>query len=611
MARRLKKGQQEVIAPQDAREAHKRNVDTLIAALGSASANQFSTFLEANADTLEDLFARAAPILNSAQTLPHEKIHREVLKAVKHATPEEMQTLNLRDTLGIKKLVSDADVAKEAAEREMYHNRSRENFRSAYSNLRNGVTSLATGTVSVIGIPKALAQVSILPTWQIMAGTLDAFRVPRWQRAANAAVLFGGLAAVGSIDGVDSAPYAKEMTTADSFHAACLATPEMMNVNTVANAVYAVDFARTAASERESTAHMVANHGARHGVPAIVLYMVSEFETGGFRDLNSRDGTARTIQNTAEGYFQAIDSTTLDWMKRYGQDTFLYKEARDRLGTASETTQDIILVAAVDKAASMSNEEVLKALDTQKMDGPLYDALNIGKSAFMQAELVALDIKESFPEASDPNISNETMHALAEKAYTKHFLGPGAYRMLARLAQTSPDMDLGDHPDAKMVARVNAWHEANPNMISPEMTAGESLQNIVAKFNARTADSYQTFAALNRDVSSVTQVCLTDEARSLIPDKISYIEAALHESGAYPWWEATMDRAETTWYHLTAAADTAQGMAQKFGLVSEPETTVDAPPARVAQAPSPHAPQTSLRPEPRPERLRVAALEQN
>ena len=221
LARRLKKGQQEAIAPQDAREAHKRNVDILIAALGSASANQFSIFLEANADTLEGLFARAAPILNSAQTLPQEKIRREVLKAVKHATPEEMQTLNLRDTLGIKKLVSDADVAKEAAEREMYHNRSRKNFRSAYSNLRNGVTSLATGTVSVIGIPKAL--LGFRPcrhgrSWQ----ERDAFRVPRWQRAANAAVLLVGWR-LSALSMVLIPPLTPRNDHGGQFHAACLA----------------------------------------------------------------------------------------------------------------------------------------------------------------------------------------------------------------------------------------------------------------------------------------------------------------------------------------------------------------------------------------------------
>lgn len=610
MARRVKKGQQEVIAPQDAREAHKRNVDILIAALGSANANQFSTFLEANADTLGDLFARAAPILNSAQTLPQERIRQEVLKAAKHITPEEMQTLNLRDTLGIKKLVNDADVAKEAAEREMYDKRSRANFRKAGSNFLNGLSSLGKGAGYVLYSPVALTQATVLPVVNLLAAAGDRAQIPRWQRIAGLGATAGMVLWAGSQDVVDSAPYAKEMTTADSFHAACLATPEMMNGNSIGNAVYAVNFARTATSEREKTAQMIANHGARHSVPAIVLYMISKFETGNFRDLNSRDGTDRTLKYTAEGYFQAIDSTTLDWMKRYGEDTFLYKEAHERLGTASESKQDIILVAAIDRVAGMSNEEIKQALETQRMDGPLFDALNIGKSPFMQAELVALDMKASFPEASDPNISNEQIHALAEKAYVKHFLGPGAQRMLSRLAQTSPDMDLGDHPDPGVVKSVNAWHEANPSMVSPDMTAAENLENIVATFNERTADSYETFIALEQEASSVTDVCLTDEAKSLIPDKISYIEAAMHKSGAYPWWEATIDKAETTWYHLTAAADAAQGMAQKFGLVSEPEATVAAPPARVAQAPSPHAPQTSPRPEPRP-RTRIAALEQH
>lgn len=604
MARRLKKGQQEVIAPQDAREAHKRNVDTLIAALASASANQFSTFLEANADTLGDLFARAAPILNSAQTLPHEKIHREVLKAVKDATPEEMQTLNLRDTLGIKKLVSDADVAKEAAEREMYHNRSRENFRSAYSNLRNGVTSLATGTVSVIGIPKALAQVSILPTWQIMAGTLDAFRVPRWQRAANAAVLFGGLAAVGSIDGVDSAPYAKEMTTADSFHAACLATPEMMNGNTPINAVYAVEFDKAAQTERERMAQIVMNHGARHGVPAIALHMMSNIETARFTDVVSRSADEKKTQGyTAEGYFQVIDSTKLTYMKAYGQDTFIYQEAKDRLNAGSGTLDDSLLVEAVDTVSSMSGESIKSALKNQKMDAPTFHAMTLAAEPLMQAELVALNMKHIMPEITNPALGPDEILAITERHYARdHFLGIGNYKRLEGMAETAPDEPIGE--------RFPGIVTANPGLLETDMTAGEALHNIEAKFSNFNQDPFQAFKAMYNQQASVTDICLTDEAKSLIPDKISYIEAALHETGAYPWWEATMDKAQTTWYHLTAAADTAQGMAKKFGLVSEPATTVDAPPARVAQAPSPHALQTSLRPEPRPERLRVAALEQ-
>lgn len=309
--------------------------------------------------------------------------------------------------------------------------------------------------------------------------------------------VIGSVGIYGTADAkISDYPILRDTTSRIAFHQAC--TPDVLTSNSPVIASFAVNFGSQADPVRYH-AYLTAMEGAKHGVPPQALYLISHFETGGFRDVVANNSSASNL-------FQFIDDTKINYLKVYGQQTQLYIDAKKRISAGTSTNNDKLVVLAIDTVHKASLAGLRDALKKKTISGPVYDGLRLADTSTMAAELVSLDLIKKMPAIADENISpTEVLDLIADYYARDHFLGHGNYKRIMQQASTDNAVSLYvAQPKLKNVIL------GNPGLLDTKMTAGESLAAIKSNFIRRVQGPFKEFVKAYDARKGVHDYCITD-----------------------------------------------------------------------------------------------------
>lgn len=591
---RKKTGDPLIITPQDDSRAAAINKPVILRALERTSLKAFEDFIGENVNQLINILPKTMGRIEANSDLTVADMRAIIISALKKGPPELLTRLDTKKVVREKSLTSPERVAEKRQQTEqrmeMFRARRNDNFRGILTDFGQGfggIASILTGSTSLRAtIPTALSaafRLTVMPAAKAVGGIAAMSHI---SRAYGYTASAGALAVAGwgaSIPMVDPAPYMPLMSSPAMMQEVCVENPVAQT--SAANAVYVISDKIAGASDTEQLARSVMMHGAQHGVPAIALHYISYLETGKFRD---------TVANnsSATGFFQVIDSTKMGYIKNHGHDTFLYKEAAQRIEDGTASNSDKLLVTTFDTIRQTKQDVLDAALKDQKLDPIQLHALTLAADPYVQADLVGASMAEMVPEIMEDGISSQRILELAAQYYAAdHFLGMSTHRALNKMALESPEETIG----AKFPNVVSR----NKGLLEPDMTAAEALQNIQVKFIQYVQKPAKAFEASYDESRTAVDFCLTDDAQKLFPDRISIAQASLYQSGLHDEYTRAVDYA--SWvrdYAMAAVQPIAPAPSTPAGLVAEM--------ARVA-APSPLPPMTSMRPEPRPAHLEKPA----
>lgn len=593
---RRKTGDPLIITPQDDSRAAAINKPVILRAIERTSLKAFEDFLGENVNQLTDILPKTMGHIETKKDLSTADVRAILVSALKKAPPELLTKLNIQEVVRKKSLTSPERVAekRQATEQrmEIFRTRRNDNFKGIFTDIGQGlggIASIVTGSTSLRAtIPTAVSaalRLTVMPAAKLVGGVAAMGQV---SRAYGYTASAGALAVAGwgvSMPMMDPAPYMPLMSSPAMMQEVCVENPVAQT--SAANAVYVISDKISGTSDTEQLARSVMMHGAQHGVPAVALHYISYLETGKFRD---------TVANnsSATGFFQILDSTKMGYIKNHGKDTFLYKEAAQKIEDGTASNSDKLLVTTFDTIGRTKQDVLNAALEDQKLDPIQLHALTLAADPYVQADLVGASMAEMVPEIMEDGISSQKILELAAQYYAAdHFLGMTTHRALSKMAVESPEETIG----AKFPNVVSR----NKGLLGPDMTAAEALQNIQVEFTRYVQKPAQAFEASYDASRTPVDLCLTEEAQKIFPDKISIFQASLYQSGLHEDYSRAVDYASWARDYAMAAIQhqtSAPPPSTPAGLVTEM--------ARVA-APSSFAPATSMRPEPRPKHLEKQA----
>lgn len=577
------------------------NKRALVDALEDASAKKFEDFLNDNIVALVDILPRIMGHIAARSEMTVSDMRALIQPALKKVPADKLSKLSLQKIVSAKAIVTPERVAEDRQNKEKrdeeFRTRRNENFWGIFTEFGKGLSgaaSLLTLSTSLRAtIPVALdtaLRLTVTPALKLAGTAAAAVHLPRGlgYTASAATIAAAGFGA--SYPALDSAPYIPLMSTPEMMQEACVENP--VAFTSAANAVYVTSSKIAGAGDVQQLARSVMMQGARHGVPAIALHYMSYLETGKFSD---------TVANnsTASGFFQVIDATKFRYIKNYGADTFVYKEAAQRIGDGTASNHDRLLVTTFDTIANTSQDVLNAALKDQKLNPIQLQALTLAQDPYVQADLVGASMAKLVPEIMEEGLSAEEILELTARHYTAdHFLGMSTFSKLDKMAQSGSE----EHISVKFSNIVTQ----NPGLLSGDMTAAEALDSIQAKFMEYVAKPAQVFEAAYTGASS--DICLTEEAQATFPDKISLGHIAYLKSGLQDDYARAVEYASRARDYTVAGWEKIQPSIAAIDIpAGAPVQTLT---AELARAASSHAPLTSIRPEPRPDKLKTPQPEQ-
>ncbi len=597
---RKKTGDTLIITPQDDLRAAFINKRALLDALDNASIKKFEDFLSDNIAPLIDIFPKMMGHIAAKSEMTVAEMRAIIQPALKKVPADKLSKLNLEKIVSAKAIVTPERVAEERQDRERrraeFRARRNENFVGIFTELGKGLSgaaSILTGATSLRAtLPTAInaaLRMTVFPAAKAVGTTAAILHIPRAygytaSAAATAAAVWGS-----TVPAFDPGPYIAEMSTREMMQEACIENP--VAFTSTANAVYVTTPGISTDNDIGQLARSVMLHGAKHGVPAIALHYMSYLETGKFSD---------TVANnsTASGFFQVIDATKFRYIKNYGEDTFVYKEAAQRIENGTASNHDRLLVTTFDTISETPQETLNNALKDKKLNPIQLQALTLAQDPYVQADLVGASMAKLVPEIMEEGLSAQEILELTAHHYASdHFLGMPTFNKLDKIAQSG-----SQEPISVKFPNIVAQ---NPGLLSADMTAEQALDSIQTKFMDYVAKPAQAFETAY--TAAPVDICLTKEARAFFPDKISLAEIAWLKSGLQGDYDRAVEYASWTRDYAIAGWEKIQ-----------PSVVTDDIPAgapvqkltdEMTRAASSFTPQTSIRPEPRPAHLEKSAGE--
>lgn len=539
MATRKKQQDQLVITAEDDKLAAQYNIGYIVAALKKCSDDKFMAFIDKNEAIVANVLMANAPHLfkDYAPNLTGRELKEMFIKNIQTADPQTILKLNTTGLVKQHKLTSPETVAQTRQEKferkEFRRQRRNENFMGAAGNIRDGLydaglMALSAAKFGFLGA-RALTNTTILPAAKILAGTLHAIPASQGTKIKASLAVSATAAALLSAPVLDSDKMILDMNLENAFLKAC--TPDIRNLSP-ANIAYALDFNASAQDHpRDAHAYQTMMAASDHNVPLIALHMIGYFESQKFSDMASNN-------SSASNPFQMIDTTKALLLHKYGQETSAYLSALERMGNEQASNTDKSLVLSFDAISKASMDTLNEAIKNQKMSGAIHDALAYADLSDVAAELIALDIKEKFPNITNPALSPEQIADITVQYYARdHFLGSKNYDLLSQMAKDRPDLSLTDskavqksydEPTAKRLAHIV---EINPALLKKGMTAGEALSSIKSNFMDYVKKPYQQFAGNYTSDMNMRDLCLTDAGKAAIPAKVSHLDIIAYEHG--------------------------------------------------------------------------------
>lgn len=306
------------------------------------------------------------------------------------------------------------------------------------------------------------------------------------------------------------------------------------------------------------------------GVEPIVNDLLSRIETGNFF-------STKATGSSAEGAYQSLSKTALEWVARHGKNLQAYKDAKAR-----GEPQDLELVLAIDKLArdfKTNRDKLFADYDRGVVPLPYTAASNHARLPIFSGQLMAEEIKATAPELSIENLRGKSIayivDIIARKKYQGHLLGGEGKAFLDYVIEQAPDTLMNDRtaleklykkfrPDAgeAQVKRMGGYYAriapGNPGIFKPKTPAASA---------AVTARSYQqhivafvfelTKTGANRVNAAMTN--LSGDADACIADRALYEQ---HKAEI----PSTTTRADVYWrtYVPKTLRDGASGLVLKF-----------------------------------------------
>lgn len=536
---RQKKPKQLVITEEDGKIAAQHNTVQITAAIKGCKDKIFEAFIEKNEELLAHAFKEKAPYLfkDHTSSLPLDQRKDLLIGLLEHAQAKTVFAINSNGLLNQRKLTTPETVAQvrqddfERAENRRQHRN--QSFMGAAAHIREGlydagVVALSAAKIGLVGT-RALAKTTVLPAAKILAGAIHAIPASNYTKIKASLFATATAAALMSAPVLDSDELMLDMNLENAFLKAC--TPDIRSM-TPANIAYALNFNTNAQDHpRDAHAYQTMMAASDHDVPLIALHMIGYFESQKFSDMVSNN-------SSASNPFQMIDSTKALLIHKYGQETSVYKAAQAHIENGNASTTDKSLVLAFDTLAKTSMDTLNSAIKNQKMSGAVHDALAYANLSDIAAQLMALDIKEKYPDITNPALSPEQIADITVQYYTDdHFLGSKNYDLLLDMAEKHPDMSLTDSKTvqkaysesvAKKLAEIV---QKNPTFLKEGITAPEALKSIQTHFMSYVQEPYQKFAAHYDSSTKMRDLCLTDEGKKVFPAKISQLDKIAYTHG--------------------------------------------------------------------------------
>jgi hypothetical protein len=252
-----------------------------------------------------------------------------------------------------------------------------------------------------------------------------------------------------------------------------------------------------------------------HGVAPEAPFYIAAYETNGFRDLVANNSSATNP-------WQMVDSTKFAYIKHYGQQTFKYKEAVERLdnGTSLDRDSDLMIRDSINAVVDASQTQINDAIKQSKFPPLLFAAKNLANDIFFSAELVSLDIYKNAPELRLENLDDvsaeERLQLTAGYYAPEHLLGATNTRYVQKLVEANPNIRVSnvdatdDVIGAEKAKTLKQVVNNNKGAIPQDVTAGQMIPSIMASFAKKIDDISEPVIRTAHSASSAFELCVTN-----------------------------------------------------------------------------------------------------